>query len=107
MTAQRGTPRRADKQAARFVVLALGKLGGTELNYSSDIDLVFISDGPGMTDGARSVSNEEFFDRLARNFVRLLTEATELGAAYRVDMRLRPHGTQGPFVIGLDAALHY
>ena len=107
MEAQRGRPLRRDGQPARFVVLALGKLGGEELNYSSDIDLVLLSDGEGATDGERSVSNAEFFDRMARQIVKLLTEQTDLGTAYRVDLRLRPDGNQGASVIGIDNALHY
>src|SRR5690606_2434554 len=104
---QRGVPRRADGRPAEFVVLALGKLGGVELNYSSDIDLVFLYDGDGQTDGPRSTSNLEFFDRLARQVIKLLSEVTDLGFAYRVDMRLRPEGAQGPLVMSRDAALHY
>lgn len=104
---KRGTPRRADGQPARFVVLALGKLGGVELNYSSDIDLVFLSDGDGKTDGERPISNAEFFDRLVRDFIQLLTERTELGTTYRVDIRLRPDGRQGAAVQSLQSALHY
>ncbi len=104
---KRGVPRRPDGRRARFVVLALGKLGGAELNYSSDIDLVFLSDGDGQTDGPRPTDNVEYFDRLARHVIKLLTETTDLGAAYRVDLRLRPEGSQGPAVIGLDAALRY
>ena len=104
---QRGTPRRPDGQRARFVVLALGKLGGAELNYSSDIDLIFLSDDFGKTDGPRSISNAEFFDRLARQVIKYLTENTTLGVAYRVDLRLRPDGRQGPPVTTLNSALHY
>lgn len=104
---RRGTPRLADARQARFVVLALGKLGGVELNYSSDIDLIFISDGDGETDGDRSISNREFFDRLAQRLVRILSEATELGSLYRVDLRLRPQGRQGPIVLDWESALRY
>lgn len=107
LKAERGVPRRPDGRRARFVPLALGKLGGCELNYSSDVDLIFLSDGPGQTDGRRSIGNDEFFDRLARQTVRLLTEKTELGAVYGVDLRLRPEGRHGRAVIGLEAALHY
>ncbi len=103
----RGVPRRVDGRPGRFVVLALGKLGGVELNYSSDIDLMFLYDGDGKTDGPKQVSNLEFFDRMAQDFIKLLTENTELGTVYRVDMRLRPHGQRGPLVNSLDAALHY
>ena len=107
LTQQRGTPRTADGQQARLVVLGLGKLGGLELNYSSDIDLVLFYDGDGRTDGPRSTSNTEFFEHLARELVRLLTESTELGAAYRVDLRLRPEGRHGPMVASVQSALAY
>lgn len=103
----RGTPRRLDGRPARFAILALGKLGGEELNYSSDIDLIFLFDGDGKTEGPKQVSNLEFFDRLAQDFIKLLTEPTELGTVYRVDMRLRPHGQRGPLVNSIDSALHY
>lgn len=104
---KRGEPRRDDGSPARFVVLGLGKLGGTELNYSSDIDLIFLYDQDGQTDGPRQTSNGEFFDRLARDVVRLLTEVNDFGTAYRVDLRLRPEGSTGPTVSSLDQALHY
>lgn len=105
--ALRGTPRTPDGREARFVVLGLGKLGGLELNYSSDIDLIFLCENDGSTDGARSISNIEFFDLVGRELIRLLTERTELGAVYRVDMRLRPEGQRGPMVMGVQSALNY
>ena len=104
---KRGQPRGPDGTPARFVALAMGKLGGVELNYSSDIDLIFLYDADGKTDGARSVDNVEFFNRLVRDVVRLLTEATELGSPYRVDLRLRPEGERGPLVQSLEQAMHY
>ncbi|NUQ61723.1 MAG: bifunctional [glutamate--ammonia ligase]-adenylyl-L-tyrosine phosphorylase/[glutamate--ammonia-ligase] adenylyltransferase [Pirellulales bacterium] len=104
---QRGTPIGPDGRRARFVVLGMGKLGGEELNYSSDIDLVLLYDADGQTDTRRPLSNREFFDRLARELVRLLTETTELGSPYRVDLRLRPEGERGPVVISLQGALQY
>ncbi len=104
---KRGVPRTPQGEPARFVVLAMGKLGGVELNYSSDIDLIFLYDQDGNTDGQRPWSNREFFDRLARDVVRLLTEPTDLGIAYRVDLRLRPEGERGPVVISLESAMHY
>jgi len=90
----------------RFVVLALGKLGGRELNYSSDIDLVMLYEDAG-GNGAPDGDLGEFAQRLARSVIRLLTEPTELGFAYRVDMRLRPDGEQGPLAIRTDQALAY
>lgn len=107
LEAKRGVPRTADGRPARFVILGMGKLGGVELNYSSDIDLICLFDGDGKTDGPRSVSNQEFFDRLTREVVRLLTEVTEHGAAYRVDLRLRPEGLRGPLVSSIEQATHY
>lgn len=104
---QRGTPRGADDRRTRFVVLALGKLGGVELNYSSDIDLILLYESDGKTDGRRSITNFEFFDRLAREMIAFLAERTELGAAYRVDLRLRPEGDKGPIAISVPAALQY
>ena len=107
MRRDRGLALGPDGQPARFVVLALGKLGGVELNYSSDIDLIFLYDSDGQTDARRPQSNREHFDRLAREFIRLLSEPTELGVPYRVDLRLRPEGQPGPMVVSLSGALHY
>ena len=104
---QRGRPLRPDGKPARFVLLALGKLGGCELNYSSDIDLVFLSDGAGETEGPRRTGNDEFFQRLSRQIIKLLSEPTDMGVCFRVDLRLRPDGKQGPSVVGAEAALRY
>ena len=102
-----GIPTTEDGAAARFVVLGLGKLGGQELNYSSDIDLVFLFDEDGQTTGPKIVSNSEFFARVGSDVVRLLADHTALGIAYRVDMRLRPDGEQGALASPLGATLGY
>lgn len=102
-----GQPCRADGRPARFVVLGLGKLGGLELNYSSDIDLMFLYDEDGRTDGEKSIENRDYFERLARSMVKLLSEPTDFGTVYRVDLRLRPEGSRGPIVISRVAAMHY
>src|SRR5262245_33426935 len=107
LAAKRGLPRTPDGKLSRFVILAMGKLGGGELNYSSDIDLIFLYEADGNTDGQRQTANVEYFDRLARDVVKLLTESTDLGASYRVDLRLRPEGQRGPMVPSLESALHY
>lgn len=104
--ASRGGPK-FDVEPGRFVVLALGKLGGTELNYSSDIDVMFLYEPPRGVDAMRQHSVSEYYDRLVREVVKLLTESTELGSAYRVDLRLRPQGNAGPMAVAQDAALHY
>ena len=106
---KRGVPHGSDGRAARLVVLALGKLGGGELNYSSDIDLVFLYDvsEDADVDDRTMHAYQEFFERLVPEVVRLLTESTDLGAAYRVDLRLRPEGTRGPAVISAENARRY
>ena len=103
---KRGTPRAPNGAPAQFTILALGKLGGRELNYSSDIDLMFLYDVEGMTD-LNPIPNSQYFAELGREIVRLLTESTELGAVYRVDMRLRPNGQHGSLAIGFEEALRY
>ena len=105
--AKHGQPRGFDRQPARFVVLALGKLGGEELNYSSDIDLIFIYDADGETAGPKVISNAQFFAKVGSEVVRTLADHTSLGLAYRVDMRLRPEGDQGPLARSLAATLGY
>ncbi len=104
---KRGTPYGENHSTPNFAVLALGKLGGCELNYSSDIDLMFLYDHDGRTDGRDPIENAQYFSELGREVVRLLAEQTELGVAYRVDMRLRPNGRGGPLAISFDAALRY
>jgi len=105
--AKHGQPTSWDGHVARFVVLALGKLGGEELNYSSDIDLIFVYDTEGKTTGPKVVSNAEFFAKVGAEVVRTLSDHTSLGLAYRVDMRLRPEGDQGPLARSLAATLGY
>lgn len=90
-----------------LVVLGMGKLGGRELNFSSDVDLVFAYPVSGQTDGARTLSNEEYFTRLGRRLVELLDERTADGFVYRVDMRLRPYGSAGRLALSFDALEHY
>jgi glutamate-ammonia-ligase adenylyltransferase len=102
-----GVPCDEFQSPCHFVVIGLGKLGGLELNYSSDIDLVFFYDNDGTTDGARSISNHEYFQKLGRTLMRLLTETSDYGALYRVDLRLRPDGQQGPIAISEQAARQY
>ena len=99
----------AVRRAARkpFIVLGMGKLGGRELNFSSDIDLVFLFAEGGETDGPRVVANEEYFNRLGRELIRLLDARTEEGFVFRVDMRLRPFGESGPLVVSLAALDDY
>jgi glutamate-ammonia-ligase adenylyltransferase len=95
--------------AARCVILAFGKHGGEELNYSSDIDLMFLYDDEGATRGRRttSISNQEFYGRVVSEVVRLLSAHTDRGQAYRIDLRLRPEGHRGPLARSLASTLSY
>ncbi|MEX0732352.1 MAG: bifunctional [glutamate--ammonia ligase]-adenylyl-L-tyrosine phosphorylase/[glutamate--ammonia-ligase] adenylyltransferase [Aquisalimonadaceae bacterium] len=97
-----GLPRAADGEEATFFVLGMGKLGGQELNYSSDIDLIFGYSEPGETDGPKTIANEEYFTRLGRKLINSLNAQTVDGFVFRVDMRLRPYGESGPLVMCSD-----
>ena len=102
-----GTPRDAQGQPVSMTVLGMGKLGGSELNFSSDVDLIFFYPERGSTDGARSLDNEEFFTRLGREVIRVLDEITPEGQVFRVDLRLRPFGASGPLVMSFNGAETY
>mgnify|MGYP000044192697 CR=1 FL=1 len=95
-------------QEQPFFVLGMGKLGGGELNFSSDIDLIFCYPESGQTQGAsRSLSNHEFFTRLGQRLITALHQVTADGFVYRVDMRLRPYGDSGPLVMSYNMLEDY
>jgi glutamate-ammonia-ligase adenylyltransferase len=98
-----------DGREAGFVAIGVGKLGARELNFSSDIDLVFLYDEDGQTTGGASsvLSNSEYFQKLGERMIKALAEQTAEGAIFRVDMRLRPHGRMGPLAVDIDNAIHY
>ena len=109
-----GLPRRIDERGrtatAEFCVVALGKLGSMELNYASDIDLVFLYSDDGTTAGTGErgeVSNREYFVKLSETTARLVGQSGGEGAAYRVDLRLRPHGRDGALACSLQEAARY
>ncbi len=90
-----------------MVVIGMGKLGGYELNLSSDIDLIFSYEEEGETDGRRSISNQEFFSKVGQRIITLLDPITADGFVFRVDMRLRPWGDGSALVAGFDALESY
>jgi glutamate-ammonia-ligase adenylyltransferase len=106
-----GTPMSAGRSGepvpAAFSIIALGKLGGGELNYSSDIDLMFVYSDNGETTGPQPVSNKEFFKKLSNQLTDLLSTYTPEGLCYRVDLRLRPEGRLGEVCISVDGARNY
>jgi glutamine synthetase adenylyltransferase len=90
-----------------LIVVAMGKLGGRELNFSSDVDLVLLYAESGETDGVRPLDNSEYFNRAGRDLIRLLDARTEDGFVFRVDMRLRPFGDSGALAVSLAALENY
>ena len=116
LEAQHGTPT-ANGRRQELMVVGMGKLGGRELNVSSDIDLIFVypeegdtvssAAAPGTGAGPRLLSNHEYFIRLGRRLINALADITEDGQVFRVDMRLRPNGDAGPLACGLDGLENY
>ena len=103
-----GEPLALDGGPAQHLhVVAMGKLGGCELNVSSDIDLVFVYPEDGETGGPRKLSNHEYFTRFARRLIALLSEMTADGYVFRVDMRLRPLGSDGPLAVSFGMLENY
>jgi [glutamine synthetase] adenylyltransferase / [glutamine synthetase]-adenylyl-L-tyrosine phosphorylase len=108
LSLRHGVPTYADSGLeCGLSILAVGKLGGSELNYSSDIDLLFIYGGAGETTGPAVISNLEFFKQVCLQFTGMLSEFTPHGTAYRVDLRLRPDGAQGEVCLSLEGARNY
>ncbi len=114
LQAQHGVPMCGAKRQ-ELIVVGMGKLGGRELNVSSDIDLIFVYPEEGETvcpvqqagEGLRLLSNHEYFTRLGRKLINALADVTEDGQVFRVDMRLRPNGDSGPLACSLDALENY
>ena len=105
-----GTPQHLDAEGRMvdtpFAVLSLGKLGGNELNYGSDVDLMYIF-GDGEEPPNAAISNREYFIRLAQQVTEILSRMTKEGAAFRIDLRLRPQGGEGELAVSLSQALRY
>ncbi|HVK50465.1 MAG TPA: bifunctional [glutamate--ammonia ligase]-adenylyl-L-tyrosine phosphorylase/[glutamate--ammonia-ligase] adenylyltransferase [Pseudoxanthomonas sp.] len=102
-----GVVRAADGSVQRLVVFGLGKLGGGELNFSSDVDLVYAFPQNGESDGARALAAEDYFARLGQRLAKLLDELTVDGFCHRVDLRLRPFGNAGRVALSFAGMDHY
>ncbi len=102
-----GQPMDAQGYPQSLIVIGMGKLGGRELNVSSDIDLIFAYESEGETESEKPISNQDFFTRLAKKLIAAIDEITEDGFVFRVDMRLRPFGGEGALVSNLDALEEY
>lgn len=105
---QYGQPVGADSgKLQELLVIGMGKLGGGELNVSSDIDLIFVYPEDGDTNGARSIGNGDFFNRVGRKIISLINDITADGYVFRVDMRLRPYGDSGALTMSFAALEEY
>ncbi len=104
---RRGIPKLQDGRALNLVVLGMGKLGAWELNYSSDIDLIFAFEEDGVLDDRKQTTYGEFFTRIARSLVRILDEMTVDGFVFRTDTRLRPFGDSGSLVMSFAGMENY
>ncbi len=102
-----GRVKNASGEIVPLVILGMGKLGGRELNFSSDIDLIFCYSEDGQSDGARELSAGEYFTRLSQQVIALIDEQTSDGFVFRVDTRLRPFGESGPPVVSFSALESY
>ncbi|WP_051710514.1 bifunctional [glutamate--ammonia ligase]-adenylyl-L-tyrosine phosphorylase/[glutamate--ammonia-ligase] adenylyltransferase [Andreprevotia chitinilytica] len=103
-----GTPIGEDsKLPQELIVVGMGKLGGRELNVSSDIDLIFVYPEDGVTDGPRHLTNHEYFAQVGRKLINLIADIDENGFVFRVDMRLRPFGDAGPLACSFAALENY
>jgi len=94
-------------EGSGFCVVALGKLGGSELNYSSDLDLMFLYPGNGETSGPEKITNKEFFKKIANQLTTLLSTYTPGGLCYRIDLRLRPEGSLGDVCMSVAGLKDY
>jgi glutamate-ammonia-ligase adenylyltransferase len=110
MTAKHGRPTDLPDMESGFAVIGYGKLGGIELGYGSDLDLVFLHGSHNqnaMTDGRRSIANDVFYARLGQRVIHMLTTRMPSGLLYEADMRLRPNGNSGPLVPSLGMFERY
>jgi len=94
-------------KSASMAIIGMGKMGGRELNYHSDLDIIFIYDRQGMTDGSKQLTNHEYFAKLAQKLISTLSTQTREGYVYKLDTRLRPSGNAGPLVTSLDSFAEY
>ena len=104
---RKGTPLKQDGSAMNIVVLGMGKLGAWELNYSSDIDLIFAYEHDGNLEDKKQTSYGEFFGRICRQLVKALDQITADGFVFRTDIRLRPFGDSGPIIMNFDGLENY
>ena len=102
-----GVPRNPSGERIDFWVVGMGKLGARELNVSSDIDLIYVYEEDGQTDGANPITAHEYFTQVAKQLYALIGETTEDGQVFRVDLALRPNGNSGPAAVSMAMLEEY
>ena len=107
LEASYGEPVGESGSKQELIVVGMGKLGGNELNVSSDIDLIFAFEEDGSTNGTKSLSNHDFFARVGKKLISAIGDITVDGFVFRVDMRLRPYGSEGPLACSLAMLEEY
>ena len=107
LVARHGNPMLDGGERASFAIVGMGRLGSGELDYGSDLDLIFLYSGAGQTDGEKSISNVEFFTKLAQRIISIISLPTRYGRAYLVDSELRPSGRSGTLVATLSSFTEY
>lgn len=107
LKANYGNPRREDGSFADLVIIGMGRLGTFEMDYASDLDLIFVYSGDGMSDGPKKISNHEYFTKLAQYIISKVTLPTRYGRAYDIDINLRPSGNQGVLVSSIESFERY
>ena len=107
LEATHGAPLDADGHPQSVIVVGMGKLGGGELNVSSDVDYIFVYPENGETAGPRKIDNYDFFNRLGKRLIAALGEVTADGQVFRVDMRLRPNGDSGLLAVSVESFREY
>lgn len=107
VTTNYGTARTSDGLMAEMSVVGMGKLGSYEMDYASDLDLIFVYSGDGETDGAKKITNHEYFTKIAQTVISIITLPTRYGRAYDIDTDLRPSGNQGTLVSSMESFERY
>ncbi len=102
-----GRPKTSGKLSSELAVIAFGKMGAGEMDYGSDLDLVFIYDGDGKTSGPKTITNREYFTKIAQGILATISIPTRYGKAYIIDTELRPSGNQGTLLTSLEAFDRY
>jgi glutamate-ammonia-ligase adenylyltransferase len=102
-----GDPLNQINNTCNYLIIGLGKLGGYEMNLGSDLDLIFLYEGGGLTSGTKKITNQEFFSKVIQKTISYLSTTTTQGFLYKIDLRLRPSGASGTLITSLNSFKSY